>query len=186
MRACAPTRLVAHLALELHARRERGNGVDRDDVHGARTHEHVGDLQRLLAVVGLGDEQLVDVHADLLRVQRVHRVLGVDEGAHASLLLSFGEDVVDQRRLTRGLRAEDLHDAPLGHAADAERHIQRDRAGGDRVDAHLRALVAHAHDGALAELALDLSERPLQGGVACLCGLLFVGYGHRESSSAVG
>ena len=73
--------LVAHLALELGARRQRGDRVDRDDVDRAGAHEHVGDLERLLAVVGLGDEQLVDVDADVARVERVHRVLGVDEGA---------------------------------------------------------------------------------------------------------
>jgi hypothetical protein len=32
------------------------------------------------------------------------------------------------------------------------------------------ALVAHAHDGALAELALDLCQRTLEGGVAGLAG----------------
>ena len=58
-----------------------------------------------------------------------------------------------------------------------EREVERQRAGGDRVDAHLRALVAHAHDGALAELALDLRERALQRGVAGLGGLLLFG-GH--------
>ena len=58
-------RLVAHLALELSARRQRRDRVDRDDVDRAGAHEHVGDLERLLAVVGLGDEQLVDVDADL-------------------------------------------------------------------------------------------------------------------------
>ena len=84
--------------------------------------------------------------------------------------------VVDERRLARGLRAEDLDDAPARHAADAEREVERQRAGGDRVDLDLRALVAHAHDGALAELALDLGERALQGGVAGLGGLLV--YGH--------
>ena len=57
--------LVAHLPLELGARRQRGDRVDRDDVDRARAHQHVGDLERLLAVVGLGDEQLVDVDADL-------------------------------------------------------------------------------------------------------------------------
>ena len=139
-------------------------------------HEHVGDLERLLAVVGLRDEQLVDVDADLLRVERVHRVLGVDEGAHAAELLRLGEDVVDERRLARGLRAEDLDDAPARHAADAEREVERQRARRDRVDAHLRARVAHAHDRALAELALDLRQRALQGGVAGLGGLVLLGH----------
>ena len=46
-------RLVAHFALELRARGERGNRVDRDDVDATRAHQHVCDLERLLAVVRL-------------------------------------------------------------------------------------------------------------------------------------
>ena len=57
--------LVAHLALELDARRQRGDRVQGHDVDRAGAHEHVRDLERLLAVVGLRDEQLVDVDADL-------------------------------------------------------------------------------------------------------------------------
>ena len=124
MRACAPDGLVAHLSLELHARGQRGDRVDRDHVDGAGAHEHVGDLQGLLAVVGLGDEQLVDVDADLLRVERVHRMLGVDERAHSAQLLRLGEHVVDQRGLARGLGAEHLDDAPPGHATDPEREVE--------------------------------------------------------------
>ena len=139
IRACRPTRLVAHLALELRPRRQRRHGVHRHDVDGARAHEHVGDLERLLAVVGLRDQQLVDVDADPLGVQRVHRVLGVDERAHAAELLGLGDHVVDQRRLTGGLRAEDLDDAPARDAADAQREVQRQRAGRDRLDLDLSA-----------------------------------------------
>src|SRR5215216_4920830 len=118
------------------------------DIIRAGAHEHVGDLERLLAVVGLGDQQLVDVHAEPAGVQRVHGVLGVDERADAAELLGLGDHVVDERRLARGLRAEDLHDPAARHAADAEREVQRQRARGDRVDLDLGALVAHAHDRA--------------------------------------
>jgi hypothetical protein len=48
---------------------------------GRRADEHVGDLERLLAGVRLGHEQLVDVHAELPRVRGVEGVLGVDERA---------------------------------------------------------------------------------------------------------
>ena len=44
---------VAHLALELGARHERGDRVDDDDVDGAAADEHVADLERLLAGVRL-------------------------------------------------------------------------------------------------------------------------------------
>ena len=133
--------------------------------------QHVDDLERLLAVVRLGNEQLVDVDADLTGVERVHRVLGVDERAYATELLRLGEDVVDERRLTRGLRAEDLDDPPARYAADPERDVERQRAGGDRVDGDPRTGVAHAHHGALAELPLDLGERALERSLALGIGL---------------
>ena len=45
----------------------------------------LGDLQGLLAGVRLGDEQVVDVHAELAGVDGIQRVLGVHEGRHAAL-----------------------------------------------------------------------------------------------------
>ena len=44
---------VAHVALDLGAGREGGDGVDHHDVDGAGADEHVGDLERLLTGVGL-------------------------------------------------------------------------------------------------------------------------------------
>jgi hypothetical protein len=84
-------------------------------------------------------------------------VLGVDERGDASTALRLGDDVVDQRRLPRRLRAEDLYDAPARKAADAESHVERERAGRHGTYRHLRA-VAHPHHRALPELPLDLTE----------------------------
>ena len=151
--------LIAHLTLQLGARREGGHGVDGHDVDRARADEQVGDLERLLAVVGLGDEQLVDVDPDALGVHGVHRVLRVDERADAPQLLGLGEHVVDEGGLARGLGAEDLDDPPTGQAAHPEREVERQRAGGDRRDLDGRRLVPHPHDRPAAELALDLRER---------------------------
>ena len=97
----------------------------------------------------------------LLRVLRVHRVLRVDEGADAAAALGLGDHVVDERRLARRLRAEDLDDAAARQAADAEREVERERAGRDRADRDLGA-VAHLHDRTLAELPLDLPERDVE------------------------
>jgi hypothetical protein len=48
----------------------------------ARTHQRVGDFQRLFAGVGLGDQQFVpDVHAQLAGIDRVQRVFGIDKAA---------------------------------------------------------------------------------------------------------
>ena len=155
---------VAHLALDLGARGERRDRVDGHHVEGAAADEHLGDLERLLAVVGLRDQQLVDVDADRLGVDRVHRVLGVDEGALAAALLRLGDDVVDEGRLARRLGAVDLDDAAARDAAHPEGDVERQRAGGDHAHVGSAGVVAHAHDAALAEVAFDLRD----GGVESL------------------
>src|SRR6185312_15034673 len=62
----------------------------------------------------------------------------------------------------------DLDDPPPGQAADAERHVERDRAGRDDLDRHPH-LVTEAHHRPLAELAVDAGERGVQRLVA-VCG----------------
>src|SRR5688500_7670353 len=49
---------LAHLALDLGFGRERRHRVDDDHVDRSRTHQHVGDLERLLARVRLRDQQV--------------------------------------------------------------------------------------------------------------------------------
>ncbi len=72
---------VAHLALDLGLGDSAATESITMSVDRARAHEHVGDLERLLAVVGLADEQLLRLDPELARVVEVERVLGVDEGA---------------------------------------------------------------------------------------------------------
>ena len=124
----------------------------------AGADEHVGDLEGLLAGVGLRDEQLVGVDADGRRVHRVHRVLGVDVGADAAVALRLGHDVHGEGRLTGGLRAEHLHHTAPRQAADAEGEVERQRTRRDGLDAH-GGLVAHPHDRTLAELLVDAGKR---------------------------
>jgi hypothetical protein len=126
--------LLAHLALDLGARRQRRHRIDHQHVDRARAHQRVGDLERLLAGVGLGDQQIVQVDAELAGIDRVERVLGVDEGADAALLLRLGDGVQRERRLARGFRPVDLDDAPARQAADAERDVEAERARRNRLD----------------------------------------------------
>ena len=94
---------VAHLALDLGARHERGDRVDDDAVDAARADERLGDLERLLAGVGLADEELVDVDAAGPGVARIEGVLDVDEGGDAAARLGLGEDVLADGGLARRL-----------------------------------------------------------------------------------
>ena len=152
---------IAHLALDLGPRRQRRHRVDDQDVERTGADQHVGDLECLLTGVRLRDEEVVDVDPDGPGVDRVHGVLGVDVGADAAVALRLGDRVHGQRGLPRRLGTVDLHDAPPGQAADAQRQVQGEGAGGNRLDVH-PDVVAHAHDRALAELLLDLPQRGVQ------------------------
>ena len=142
---------------------EGGHRVDHHHVEGPGADQHVGDLQCLLAGVGLRDEQLVDVDADGLGVDGVHGVLGVDVGADAAVALGLGHHVGGEGGLARGLRPVYLGDPSPRQSADAEGQVERQRPGGDHLDVH-GGLLAHLHDRALAELFLDLAH----GHVECL------------------
>ena len=54
---------VPHLAFQLGLGDKRRHRIDHDDVHGAGTDQDFGDLQGLLAGVGLRDQQVVEVDA---------------------------------------------------------------------------------------------------------------------------
>ena len=59
-------------------------------------------------------------------------------------------------RLARRFRPEDLDHAAAGEAADAQRGVERNGAGGDDGDRDNRPLAPQLHDGALTELLFDL------------------------------
>src|ERR1043166_4355431 len=153
----------AHLAFDFRFRHERGHRVDDDDVHAVAANKDLDDLERLFAVVGLRDEQVVEVDAQLLRIRRVERVLGIDKSGHAAAALRFGDHLQREGGFARGFRSEDLDDAAAGHAADAERVVNADRASGNGVDGLDGALLAQAHDRSFAELLFDLADGKLHG-----------------------
>ncbi len=99
-------------------------------------------------------------------------MLDIDEGGRPALLLSFGDDVQCEGGLAGGLGAEDLDDAATGHARAAKGEVEGEGAGGDAADDG--GVVVEAHDGALAERALDLGDGPLEGRLA----VLLHGIGH--------
>ena len=153
---------IAHLAFEFGLGRQRRDRVDHHDVDAAGAHQRVGDLQRLFAGVGLGDQHLVDVDAELLGVARIERMFGVDIGGDAALLLDLGHDMQRQRGLARGFRAVDLDHAAARQPADAERDVEAERAGRDRVGRHAQIARAQLHHRALAEGPVDLGQRRLE------------------------
>ena len=146
---------VAHLAFNFRFRYQGGHGIHDNHVHGTGTYQHVGDFQRLLTGIRLGNDQIVHVHTQLFRVIRVQRVLRVHKGTGGAFFLGLGNHAQGQGGFTRGFRAVDFHDPPLRQPANTQGYIQPQRTGGDGRHA-LALAIAHAHDGTFAELALNL------------------------------
>ena len=88
-------------------------------------------------------------------------MLDVDESGRAAQLLGLGHDMKRQRRFAGAFGAIDLDDAAAGNAADAQRDIERQRAGRNAFDIH-RFILPQAHDAALAIAFFDLLERQLK------------------------
>ena len=154
---------VAHLTLDLRAGHQRRDRIDHQHIDRVGPYQRVDDLERLLAGVGLRDDQLVDIDAQLAGIDRIERVLGIDKSGGAAALLRLGDDVQRQRRLARAFGAVNLDHPPLGQAADAKRDIEPERSRRDRLDVH-RFLLAQLHRRALAECPVDLREC----GIECL------------------
>ena len=117
---------IAHFAVEFGLGDERGHGVDHDHVDGIGADQGLADFQRLLAVVRLGDEQIVEVDAELAGVCGVERMFGVDEGGHAARLLGLGDDLQGEGGLAGRLRPEDFDHAAARESADAEGAVEGD------------------------------------------------------------
>src|SRR5207237_7382019 len=94
-----------------------------------RPEERVRYLERLLAGIGLGNLQVVDIDAKLAGICRVERVLGIDEGAGAAAALRFGNHMQGKRRLAGALRPVNLDNPPARQPADAERDVETQRSG---------------------------------------------------------
>ena len=152
----------AHVALQFGLGNQGRHRVDDHQIHRAGTHQHVRDVQSLLAIVRLGDKQVVGIHAQALGIGHVQSVLGVHKGAGAALLLALGDDVQGKRGLARGFGAENFGNPTARDAAHAQGQIQTDGPGGDHGDIDM-GLVGQFHHRALAVFALNGAQRGVQG-----------------------
>ena len=153
---------------------QRGHRVEHDHVDRVRAHQRLADLQRLLAGVRLGHQQVVEVDAELLGVLRVERVLDVDERRQPAALLGLGDHGAGSAsscRTTPGRRPR-----RSGRAGSRRRPSARSmrRLPVGMTSTSTRWLVAHPHDRAFAELLLDLGDRHVEvafAGIGELVGL---------------
>ena len=152
---------VAYLTVDLRPRHECRHGVYNYDIYRAGSYHSIGDRHRLLAVVRLGDVEIVHIHADALGICRVKRMLRVNKSRDAASLLNLRHHMKSDRRLARRLRSVDLYDPALGDAADTQRQIKAHRAGRSGLHIHRRR-VTQLHDRSLAVVLFDLRQSRLQ------------------------
>ena len=160
---------ISHFAVYFGFGDHCGNRVDYHDIDCAGTHQSLADFKRLLAGIGLRDEQRVDVHAERLCIYRIQCVLNVDKNRFAAALLGLGDDVQRNGGFTGGFRPEDLNDSALGNTADSQSMVEQQRAGRNCLDVE-RAVLPELHHRTLAELAFDLKQCCFQ------CLLFFIGH----------
>ena len=153
---------ISHLSLDLRLGNQRRHRVHDDDIHCPGTNHGLGDLQSLLPVIRLGNVQVVDVDADLLGVDRIQGMLGIDKSGDASPLLHLGYHVERHGGLTAGFRAVDLNDTPLGNPAKPQSDVKAQGACGDSLNIHIRSGIPQLHHRTLAVRLLDLCYGALQ------------------------
>ena len=88
-------------------------------------------------------------------------MLNVDKGNLAAQLLGFSQNMQGQGGFTGRFRPIYLNDASAWQAADAQRQVQPQAAGGNGI--HLHGNVGpKLHHGAFAKLLFDLGQCRLQ------------------------
>src|SRR5581483_11186504 len=117
---------VAHVAFEFGAWGQRRDRVNDHDVNRVRAHQRFADFERLLAGIRLRDEQVVDAHTELFRVDRIQRVFGVNVSGNAAGLLRLGHHVQRERGFAGAFRTVDFDDATARHPADADGGVHAD------------------------------------------------------------
>ena len=147
---------IADFALDFGSGNQCRDGVDDDAVNCPRSDEHIADFKRLLSEVGLGDEHVIDIHAQTGCIDRVERMFRVDERHDTAERLRLGKDLQRQSGFAAGLRSVHLDDSTPRNAADPQRCIKWQCAGGYSADVQVMAAITVFHDGAFAELRFDL------------------------------
>ena len=153
---------ITHLAVDLGLWYQGCNRVHDDNVYCTGADHGLGNLQRLLAVVRLGNVKVVDVHTDVLRVYRVQGMLSVDETGNTAALLHLSYHMERYGCFTTGLRSVDLDDTALRHTAKAQCDIQADGTGRDGLDVHVCTGISQLHDRTFSVRLLNLCNGSIQ------------------------
>ena len=110
---------ISHIPIDFRLGHKSRHGVHDDDVNGTAPHQCLHDVQGLFPRVRLGDEQFIDVNAQLLGIDRVQSVLRINKRRNPPCLLRLRNHVQGDRGLARRLRPIDLDNPSPRNPSDA-------------------------------------------------------------------
>ena len=83
---------VTHLTFDFCFRHQCCYGVNDNDIHRTGAHQHVGDFQRLLTRVWLGNVEIIDIDTQFTGVLWIQSVFRIDKGTGSALPLGLGDN----------------------------------------------------------------------------------------------
>ena len=165
---------IAHFTFQLSPRDKSGHRINHQNINRARTHQCIGDLERLLARIGLGNQEIININAQLFGIGRIQRMLGINNRTGAPGLLRFSNNMQSQCGFTGTFRPVNFCNTPTGQPANAKANIQADRACRYRGNPVMElALAIKLHNRAFTECTFDLPQRGIKGFLFFRIGLLF-------------
>ena len=82
---------IAHIAFYFRSRHQRRHGIHNNHIYRIGPHQHIADFQRLLSGIRLRNQHIVNIDTQLLGIDGVQSVFGIDKGTSQTLLLSLDE-----------------------------------------------------------------------------------------------
>ena len=154
---------VAHFAVDFGLGHQCCYGVNDDDIHSAAVYQGIHDIQRLLAGVRLGNQQLVNIYAEFFGIDGVKRMLSVNECRDTAVLLSLSNHVEGNGGFTGRFRAVDFDDTATGNTANPQGDVQRQDARGDDFHIHPGLSIPQTHYRTFAKVLFYFLQGTCQG-----------------------
>ena len=160
---------IAHIAVNFCLGGHGSNRVQYNGINGAGTHQCFCNFECLFAAVRLRDQQLIDVDAKRLGIDRIQGVFHVNKGNLSAFFLCFCNDVQGNGCLTGAFRAVQFHDSASWNTANSERHIQGNGTGRNGIHLHV-GVAAEPHNRSLAIYFFQMCNGALQCLFLFICG----------------
>ena len=154
---------IPHIPVNFCLGHQSGYRVNYDNINGSRANHGFRNLKGLLSVVRLGNIEIVNIHADILGIHRIERMLRIYKACNTASFLNLCDHMQGNRSLTAGFRSVYLHNSSLGNPPKPQGNIKAQRTRRDGFYVHVGGVIPQLHNGSLSKLLLDLSK----GGVQC-------------------